>query len=374
MTKSIFTADRTRICVTGHDHNRPDSFPGLGDFIGWAEATVRLPDGEILVAHSAGYAHVSHASPRDLKQGDHGFDAPTGGRSMICRSSDGGKTWSRPDTVFNYRIDDRPTGLLVCEDGTLLCMVNVHASWAGYPKAPSEFACDLGGLNSKQYVLRSSDGGCTWSAPIWVDGPGTFYERAHGRPIRLEDGTVLWATYCEDIGGEESGGDLPLYGAVHRSPDNGVTWQCISTVRRDGKDVDEPAIEQLNGDRLIMVARPDGGILFSDDRGLTWADSGRTVKVGGPTFRAPQIFRLGNETLAVLATWHVDGVGPDRPYLCGWISHDGGMTWSDGEAVDASCYGYPGGFVVDDGTIFASYCESAQPPNRVYVMRIRLSS
>jgi hypothetical protein len=366
------TAQEARICVTGHDHNRPDPFPGLGDFIGWAEAVERTPDGDILLVHSAGYAHVSPASPRQVRKGDSGIEAPTGGRSMACRSSDNGRTWSRPVTVVNHRLDDRPNGLVVCRDGTVLCMVSVQASWAGYPKAPAGFEDDIDGRNSKQFVLRSQDLGRTWSQPIWIDCPGTFYERAHGRPIGLDDGSILWATYCENIGGEESGGDEPLFGAIHRSTDSGATWHTISTIQRRNQ-IDEPAIAVLADGRLIMVTRPDGGVLHSNDRGVTWVDSNRTVKRGGPTFRAPQVFALRDGTVVVLATWHVDGVGPDSPYLCGWISPDNGTTWSDGMALDTSSYGYPGGFIMDDESIFISYCQSAHPPNRVYVMRVKVN-
>ncbi|MAE63137.1 MAG: hypothetical protein CMJ18_02590 [Phycisphaeraceae bacterium] len=364
--------EEARICVTGHDHNRPDPFPGLGDFIGWAEAVERMPDGDILVVHSAGYAHVSHASPRDLAKGDSGFEAPNGGRSMACRSSDNGRTWSRPITVVNYRLDDRPDALYVCPDGTVLCMVNVQASWAGYARAPEGFENDIDGLSSKQFVLRSTDSGRTWSEPIWIDAPGSFYERAHGRPIGLDDGAILWPTYCEDVGGEESGGDMPLYSAIHRSMDSGRTWETIGTVRGE-QDIDEPAIAELKDGRLIMVSRPAGAVHYSEDCGVTWHASDVTVKKGGPIMRAPQVYVLSDGTVVVLATWHVFEVGPDLPYLCGWISRDGGATWTDGQALDTSSYGYPGGFVMQDESIFICYCASAQPPNRVYVMRLRVN-
>lgn len=36
-TDEKLTARETRICVTGHDHNRPEPLPGMGNFIGWAE-------------------------------------------------------------------------------------------------------------------------------------------------------------------------------------------------------------------------------------------------------------------------------------------------------------------------------------------------
>ena len=373
--KKKLTATEARVCVTGHDHNRPAPFPGLGDFIGWAEAIQRMPNGDILLVHSAGYGHVSYASPRKFASGKDRFpSAPTGGRSMACRSSDNGKTWSNPVTVIDHRLDDRPDGLLVCRDGTVLCFVNVNASWSGYAKAPQGFENDIDGLNDKQFVLRSKDNGRTWSEPIWIDSPGTFYERAHGRPIQLRDGTILWPTYCENVGGPESGGKKHLIGAIHRSTDSGKTWKAIATVRRQGKDVDEPAIAQLKDGRLIMATRPDGGVLYSKDRGVTWVDSGRTVKKHGPTFRAPQLFVLKDGTLVAVATWHVEGIGNGVPHLCGWVSRDSGMTWSQGIALDTSCYGYPGGCMMKDESIMISYCESGKAPNRVYVMRIRVNA
>ena len=57
-----------RICITGFDHNRPDPFPGLGDFIGWVGGVKRLANGELLFVHSAGYWHVSFATPIVLKE------------------------------------------------------------------------------------------------------------------------------------------------------------------------------------------------------------------------------------------------------------------------------------------------------------------
>ena len=383
------TAEHARVCVTGYDHNRPDPFPGLGDFIGWAEAIERMPNGDLLLVHSAGYGHVSWASPRQLAGQVLDFVAPTGGRSMACRSSDNGKTWSKPVTVVDHRLDDRPDGLLTCRDGTVLCFVNVNASWSGYHKAPEGFEGDLDGLNDKQFVIRSTDSGRTWSDPIWIDSPGTFYERAHGRPIQLEDGAILWPTYYENIGGPQSGGamgeevntvsdaDRHLMGAIHRSTDSGKTWTTISTIRRKGKNVDEPAIAQLKDGRLIMATRPDGAVLYSSDRGVTWDESGRTVKKYGPTFRAPQLFVLQDGTVVALATWHVEGVGKGTPHLCAWISTDNGMTWSrDGRgiALDTSCYGYPGGLVMEDESIMVSYCESGEAPNRVYVIRLRVNA
>ena len=365
--KKPMTAREARICVTGYDHNRPDHFPGLGDFIGWAEAIERMPNGDLLLAHSAGYYHASFASPRQIEPelkkqyASEGWPvdyvAPTGGRSMVCRSTDNGKTWSKPELVVDYRLDDRPDALFTCRDGTVLCFVNVQASWYGYAKAPPGYERDINGLNTQQFVVRSIDNGKTWSDPIWIEPPvGATYERASSRPIQLDDGGILWATYCNSPD--------EIFGAVHRSDDSGQTWKIQAVIRRENnKHVDEPAIAQLNDGRLIMVARPDGGVLYSDDEGVNWVDSGRTVVKKGK-FKAPQLFVLQDGTVVTVGTWS---------NLRVWLSRDNGQTWTNDFPLDTSCYGYPGGLVLEDESILVSYCKSGVTPNRVYVIRFRVN-
>ena len=96
----MLTVEQARLCVTGFDHNRPANFPGLGDFIGWARGIERAPNGDLLLVHSAGYWHVSYATPRVFNQETRkkwdkegwplDYNAPTGGRSMMTRSKDEG--------------------------------------------------------------------------------------------------------------------------------------------------------------------------------------------------------------------------------------------------------------------------------------------
>jgi len=48
---TIGDINEARVCITGADHNRPDNFPGLGDFIGWPGGVERMPNGDLLLAH-----------------------------------------------------------------------------------------------------------------------------------------------------------------------------------------------------------------------------------------------------------------------------------------------------------------------------------
>lgn len=369
---------KTRILVTGAAHNRPADFPGLGDFIGWPGGVDRLPNGELLLVHSAGYWHSSFAQPRSIEPELRkrwlaegwplDFPAPTGGRTMASRSKDGGKTWSQPTTLLDHRLDDGGHAVFTCRDGTVLVFVGVQASWYGHSEAPQDFRKDIDGLNTKQFVLRSTDGGKTWSKPIGLTSPGNFYERAHGvRPLQLDDGAILWPTYYQ-VRGEKY-----LRGAIRRSTDSGKTWPVIAKIHRPESNIDEPAIALLKDGRLILVTRPDGAVFYSTDKGGTWTNPNtagengqfRVVPAGSPKFKAPQLIVEEDGTVVALAT-------------CGnlraWISCDNGETWSKDIPLDTSSYGYPGSWYRDaDGSILVPYCASGRAPNKIYVVRFRVN-
>ena len=365
--KTPSDAREARVCVTGWDVNRPETFPGLGDFIGWAGGLERMPNGDLLLAHSAGYWHASFASPRLFapetreKYAAAGwpvdFVAPTGGQSMAARSTDDGVTWSRPVTLTNLPLDDTPVTLFVCQDQTVLCFINVQASWYGFKSAPAAFRDDINGLNTQQCVIRSTDSGQTWSSPIWFDSPGSFYERSHGQAIQLSDGGILWPTYC--MNQDEN----HLFGAIHRSDDSGEHWQLVSTIHRTNNDVDEPAIARFSDGQLVLVARPDGGVFFSDDDGVGWREAGQIAE--GGILKAPRLFVLEDGTLVCVATYE-NGL-----YV--FLSQNRGVSWTSEIPLDTSCYGYPGGMQLEDGSLLISYCQSGKAPNRVYIIRFRVN-
>ncbi|MEZ6048822.1 MAG: sialidase family protein [Planctomycetaceae bacterium] len=354
-----------RVPITGSDFNRPDPFPGRGEFQ-WPGNVAQLSDGELLMVHSAGYYHVSFAQPRliEPKLRENwlaegwplDFPAPTGGRSMLVRSSNAGLTWGKPHTLVDLPLDDCPYGLLRCDDGTLLCFINVQASWYGYDSAPTPFDKDLDGLNTQQCVVRSIDDGLTWSEPIWLKSPGKFYERSHAQPILLSDGGILWPTYFYD------GGKEKLKGAIHRSDDQGQTWRHISTVASEEVNVDEPAIAQLADSRFIMISRPDGACFYSDDA-VTWTKQGTLVTEG--IFKAPRLFVLQDGTIVTVCTYR---------NLQVFLGRNGGESWVGPLDLDPQSYGYPGGIKLADESLLITYGSSGRAPNTLYAVRFRVNS
>jgi hypothetical protein len=355
--------EKVRVCVTGYDHNRPDPFPGLGDFIGWVGEIVRTPGGELMFVHSAGYWHVSFATPvaiadENLRKSyekwkwDPNHEAPTGGRIMAARSFDDGKTWSKPVTVYDGPLDAGPSCTFVTHDGTILQIVNVQASWYGQKEAPPGRQT----LNTRQVVIRSTDNGETWSDPVDLVSSGTFYTRGRSRCLQLPDGGILWMSYDMDKGNSR------LYGTIHRSDDDGKSWRVISNIRRDGVDTDEGDWGRLSTGRLVLVVRPDGGTLVSDDQGLRWKE---ISKVGPSYVYAPHLVVLEDDTIVMTA----GGSGGQ----CIFLSTDGGESWGPPIRLDPGVYGYGKLMLMEDQTILLGYVWSGTTPNRCYLVRLRVN-
>jgi len=247
--------------VVAWDYNAPDPFPGFGGKVGLGQDIVETADGDWLLVFHAGYWHLSMATPfvappATLDRWERaGFprdiQAPRGGRVMAMRSSDHGRTWSRPGTILAGDTDVSPVGINRLSDGTLLIFVNNQASWYGLEQAPRGHLP----MNTRLGVIRSTDDGQTWSAPAWLDMPYAYYQRAYAQAVEMPDGSVLYPTYAA------TGRNGPLHGAIHRSRDCGRSWELLSRIeRRDGQDIDEPSMVLLDDGRLLLITRPDAAV------------------------------------------------------------------------------------------------------------------
>jgi hypothetical protein len=357
-------ADCRRMLV-GPGVNPPGPHPGYAGFVGW-QHPVRLRDGTLLVGFSTGYWHASPPTPLRLDAATRAqwaklgmptdVNAPTGGRAMLIRSTDGGRIWSRPETIIDTPWDDRSPAFLELPDGVLLCSFFTYsgASVAEHPEL-AHHAC----------VVRSLDHGKTWEqAPRKL--PSKFVADAtDGPPVLLADGSVLLAVY----GAPRAG--VPEQQAVFRATDAGATWTLLSVVKAD-HELSEAGLAQLPGGRLVMIFRPEGDITWSDDGGRTWTPP---VSFGMRMFE-PSLLTLPGGTLLCLHGSY--GAGGLRAIL----SRDGGHTWLApapryGFAVDPSVYGYGRGTLLPDGSVFLAYIHTGGHTTRdarteaIWAMRLR---
>jgi hypothetical protein len=331
-----------RRTLVGPEVNQPQAYPGYEGFVGWAGVT-RTKTGALLVTFSSGYWHGSPPTEPQRPAAEFAevfnrmsgvdisiINAPRGGRAEIIRSDDGGLTWSRPEVMIDTPLDDRSPAAVSLSDGT---------------QVASLFVSDE--KDSRTAIIRSFDDGKTWEqSPHYLEAP--FQGAAtDGPPLELPDKSLLLAVYGTN--GELK--DLASVVGVFRSNDRGDTWKCIGTIKAP-YELSESSIAPLRDGRLILIARAEGALSWSSDKGQTWTEPIRLP------FRMadPWLLTLKDGTLlCVHRSYHQEKRG-----LRAILSRDGGKTWfaagpDYGFSVDPSVYGYSRGIQLPDGSIYVVY-------------------
>jgi hypothetical protein len=281
-----------------------------------------------------------------------GGDLSAGQRVGIVRSTDGGKTWSAPETWFEsvFRRGGVEAGcsLTRLKSGRLLLP---YAD--GFYLHPRTTNHDRHAL---LFCPTSDDNGRTWQnrGAESYEGLEAF---AFGIVAELPGGTLL----------------LPLWGAYDRqgvwgcgllkSKDNGKTWG------------DYRAIVKERGDETPILLLPDGRLLALI-RGYLPDDKARPFHVshssdGGDTWSAPRRVELFGTSPSLHLTPKGRLLAGYRSTLEGGrcrvsSSEDGGLTWKmelELETPDGiwASGGYPAFENLPDGRIFVTF-HSGKPP------------
>lgn len=299
-----------------------------GRYIGWP-SVARAANGDLLAVFS----------------GDREGHISNDGKVQMVRSRDGGVSWDAAVTILNTPIDDRDSGILVTEQGTVLV---------------SSFTGPYGGPWQGHWMIRSTDNGHSWEDPV-----PTYVTAPHG-PIQLRDGRLLFlgqrphCSHGEPMDWNGAPAESPYAVSLAESRDDGRSWQVIS-------DFPVPADAQmLSYDEPHMVQRADGQVVamfrdcngehvlhqaLSADGGHTWSDPWPTGIRGLP----PHLLRLADDRLLLTYAKRWE---PFAVYAC--ISGDGGGSWDVEREVRLSMapdrdLGYPASVQLHDGSIYTVY-------------------
>jgi hypothetical protein len=311
-------------------------------YIGWPTITIRR-SGELLVVFSGD--REAHVCPW--------------GRTQMVRSNDGGKSWSEPITINNTPLDDRDSGIIETEKGTLLVSWFTSLAFEDPKYVPPEEAekwrrhAEKIDIKTRKYwfgswIRRSTDGGASWEEPIKVK-----VSAPHG-PIQLTNGRLIY------LGNGEVNGTPTI--AAEESLDDGKTWRVIGRVpieRMENLKFCEPHLVEIEDGRLLAMLRTgtrkmEERFLYqteSMDGGRTWSEPHRTPIWGYP----PHLLRLKNGWILVT---YGRRIYPYGEYAC--ISRDGGNTWEIENEVElcssmSDDLGYPASVQLQDGSIFTVY-------------------
>jgi sialidase-1 len=333
---------------------------------GWPTVVQRV-NGELWVTCSGG--REAHVCPF--------------GKVVAMKSSDHGGTWSAPEVIYDGPIDDRDSGVLETAKGTLLVTTFTSLAYEdSYKKATAMAALTPQGWVSKampaeryarwkaaheklsdaerqaqlgEWVLRSTDGGETWSKPI-----PTVVNSPHG-PVQLKDGRLLYAgkqlwTAEKKIG-------------VAESKDDGLTWQWLADIpTRQGDSA-------VRGYHELHAIEAADGTLIAQIRNHNDTSKGETLqsesKDGGRTWSVPRsigVWGLPSHLLRLRDGRLVMTYGHRRkPYgNQARISSDNGQTWGEtmilsGDGIGGDL-GYPSTVELPDGTLLSVWYEKMTEP------------
>lgn len=336
---------------------------------GWP-TIARRRNGQLLLVYSGG--REGHVCPF--------------GRVEMMRSDDEGQTWGWPCVLMDTEIDDRDSGVLETAKGTILVTTFTSLAYEGIltqaerSQAEGKSSWDPARLRRWQaahrrlppeqrkamlgeWMLRSTDGGATWSAPYRVP-----VNSNHG-PFQLHDGRVLYA------GKELWHGDNRI--GLCQSTDDGQSWTWIAEIpTRDGDTHKE--YHELHG------VETSTGRIVVQIRNHNQANSGETLQThstdGGKTWAVPYpigVWGLPSHLLRLADDRLLMSYGHRRPPygVQARVSEDQGQHWSepilvaqDGIGGDL---GYPSSVQLADGSLLTVWYELMKDNPRAVLRQAR---
>jgi sialidase-1 len=279
------------------------------------------------------------------------------------RSTDGGKTWSKTQTILDFDNNEKdshgngvgdPAVLVDRRTGDVL----VAALWSSGNRGWHGSGPGLTPQQTGQLVLtRSSDDGKTWSKPINITrkiaGRNPKWRLCFNGPgngIQLRDGTLVFAAQFRDAGGTP-------HSCFISSSDGGKQWTISPPAIPAKPPTSEAQIAELNDGSLLLSMRDESRsgkrawcrYAWQDDLSKgQWSEPWFTVS--DPTCMAslvrypdgPLIFSNPNSS-------------SQRERLTIRTSTDDGRTWSDGRLLDPRPCAYSCLTVLKDGSVGVLY-------------------
>jgi sialidase-1 len=352
------TAAIEKICVISWEKEKYHGWPTIA----------RRADGELLLAYSG---REEHACPF--------------GRLELMRSKDGGRNWSWPQVIYDGPVDDRDGGIIETAKGSLLITTVTNNQWEakldeesdGWDKAKvARWRAARERVSAAQrkaemgsFLLRSTDGGGTWSARQRVP-----LHSPHG-PTQLRDGRLLYPGIARWLPEPKMG--------VCESTDDGATWIWLADIPSRPGDRLVESEGRFNYIELSAL-ECDSGKIICQIRNRNKANEGETLQTestdGGRTWSNPRaigvwgmpshLLQLNDGRILMTYGYRRKPFGNQAR-----VSADEGATWSeamilsgDGAGFDL---GYPSTVQLENGSLVTVWYEKFADNPRAQLRQAR---
>lgn len=321
------------------------------EYQAFTDAT-RLSNGDIAVVFYAGDGHVTYTSD----------SYPKAGRICLVRSSDEGKTWTLPETIFDDDFDNRDPHISQMDDGTVVVtFFSLSFQEEVERKSSGETPIHYKAKHRKRkneglYIVRSFDNGDTWEEkPTRV--PSGTYGHASSAPVRqMPDGDWLYPAYHQ--GGEAA------WGSIFRSQDNGNTWAEPVFIDPESNIYLPAETDIVLLDDGTLYAALRGSIenqvnmhyATSDDLGRSWS----AVSDIGFQGHAPHLLKLKSGAIVMTYRAFRKDFEYDSGYTGFRISYDEGKSWQGPYLIDEYWGAYASTVELNDGTLLIVFYEEGE--------------
>ena len=295
---------------------------------------------------------------------------PSHGQSegdIDCWASRDGLRWTKRSTITEHEPDtvrmNHAAGLAKNGDLVVLC-----SGWTNQkqPQRPKQnpFRDDI----LRAWVLRSSDGGKTWTKSDLFPGVEEGWSELipFGDIWQGADGNLHTSGYQGKFVDPNQSTKTKGWRSWHlQSNDDGRTWKKLSII---GPTHNETALFPLRENTWLAAARiTQVDLIRSDDNGATWE---KPIPVTGRNEINGQLARLADDRLLLSYGVRVNG----RRGVCAKISDDEGKTWTNpiriAETADGGDCGYPSSVQLNDGSIVTAWYSNNSPEHQGYHMGV----
>lgn len=315
--------------------------------------------------------------------------------SYLCASRDGGKSWSKPERMFDLHGDEsRLTDyakVSALPDGRLAAFG--YAFLRDDPELPIGNPENGGLLDDFIFLSFSEDGGKTWGALQKIDCKWGMHAEASAPLTVLKDGT--WITPITGFADWNGKMHSEMCGRALISYDEGKTWSDDAVCMDFGGKVTcfEQRMCQLDSGAILCIGwnenvetgeRMDNHYTVSYGGGKTWSAPIPT----GVRGQASSLLALGGEKFLAL---HAVRRDTDRPGIYAYVVDFSEKTWrvldecvvfepsvpvlrdsKMAEVFSFLKFGQPGAILLSDGDVLMSHWYAQDGRYVTLATRIRL--